>query len=434
MTQLPVNTADSLAVAGPGIHGDKGEDRRVLVLSSCFPSAVQPVHGAFIKERVRHVAQLPGTRVRVLSPIPYFPAIRWFKRWYPLSQIASEEDVDGLPVVRPRYPLPPKIGGHFHARLMYAAARRATARLREEDEPYDFDLIDAHFAYPDGVVAARLGLRYRKPVVITCRGEDIERFPELPLIGRRIRWALRAATRLVAVSRRIANRMEELGAKPQKITVIPNGVDVDKFRPMPMEQARRELGLPPDRPLVLAVGYRLELKGFHLLVDAIPRIRERYPDVLVAIVGGEARWENDFLPTIEERIRVNRVKDHVLLAGMRPPAELPNWYSAADLLAILSSREGSPNVLMEALACGLPAVATPVGGIPDVLSDPRLGALLPERSAEAAASGITEALSQTWDRAEIRRAAEGRTWHQAAQRVEEVFDRAVREYRPAPSP
>ena len=394
----------------------------MLVLSSAFPSRIQPVHGVFVKERVRHVARLPGTDIRVVSPVPYFPAIKCFKRWYPLSQIAREEIVDALEVVRPRYFLPPKVGGYFHAQLMYPPVRRTIEQLRSD---FDFDLIDAHFVYPEGVVAVMLGAACRKPVVITCRGEDIERFPDLPLIGERIRYALQEATQLVAVSRRIAERMEQLGADPDKISVIPNGVDLDKFRPLPVGQARAELDLPQGRPLVLAVGYRLELKGFHILVDAIPKIRERFPDVLVAIVGGQARWAADFLPAIEERIREHGVQDHVLLAGVRPQEELRQWYSAADLLSILSSREGSPNVLMEALACGLPAVATPVGGIPDVLSDSRLAVLLPERSAAAAAAGIVEGLSRSWDRGRIRRTMERRSWGETAHRVSEVFDRAL---------
>jgi len=232
----------------------------------------------------------------------------------------------------------------------------------------------------------------------------------------------------VAVSQRIADRMAQLGADPDKITVIPNGVDLEKFHPIPVQAARRELGLPEDRRLILAVGYRLELKGFHILVDAIPKIRERFPNVLVAIVGGEARWERDFLPEIEQRIQANGVEGHVILAGTRPQEELSKWYGAADVLSILSSREGSPNVLMEALACGLPAVATPVGGIPDLLCDSRLGILLSERSADAAAAGLTEALSRDWDRADVRRAIEGRSWHATAKLVDQVFDRALSQF------
>ena len=398
---------------------------RALVLAGgSFPSQIQPVHGVFVKERVRHVAQLPGVDVCVLAPSPYFPPFKSFRRWYPWSQIPRRDVVDGLHVERPKYPLLPKVGGYFHARLIEQAARRALRCIRD----FEFDLIDAHFAYPNGAAAVRLSRRLNKPVVITGRGEDIARYPDLPIIGTQVRQALREATQLVAVSSEIAERMERFGADPARITVIPNGVDCQKFQPIPKHQARKQLGLSTSRPLVLAVGYRLELKGFHLLIDAIPAIRARFPDALVAIVGGQARWAADYLPTIEERIRVHNVQDHVLIAGVRPQQELAAWYSAADVLSILSSREGSPNVLMEAMACGLPAVATRVGGIPEVLADARNGMLLPERSAEAAAVGISEALARDWDRDAVRRFAEQKSWHRTAEQVKEVFERAVAEH------
>ncbi|HID24448.1 MAG TPA: glycosyltransferase family 4 protein [Planctomycetaceae bacterium] len=419
------SVTEKLGEMGPCV--DTGSRvKRVLVLTGSFPSRGQPVHGVFVKERVRFVAQLPDIDVQVVSPIPYFPPIRWFPRWYPWSQVPLREEVDGLQVHRRRYFMPPAWGGYVQARLMYRATCKAAQEVRQR---FEFDLIDSHFIYSSGVVAVRLGKKHGVPAVITCRGEDIERFPDLPLIGRQIRWALREATQLIAVSRRIADRMVQLGADPDKVTVIPNGVDLDKFQPVPKEQARQQLGLPTDRPLVLAVGYRLELKGFHILVDAIASIRERFPDELAAIVGGEARWAKDFLPEIERRIRTNGVENHVILAGTRPQQELPKWYSAADVLCILSSREGSPNVLMEALACGLPAVATPVGGIPEVLKDRRLGILLPKRSAEAAAEGVTAALSRPWDRHQIRQAMQSRSWHETARQVREVFDRAMAQFR-----
>ena len=398
---------------------------RVLVLSGAFPSHVQPVYGVFVKERLRFLAQRPDVDLRVISPTPYFPPIKACKRWYPWSQIPREEVIDGMHVERPRYPFVPKLGGYIHPRLMFPAVIRATKKLMRR---FECDVIDSHFVYPNGVVATRLGKRLNRPVVITGRGEDIERFPDLPLIGSQIRRALHDATALIAVSERIAERMRLLGADPEKIAVIPNGVDCEKFYPIPTDVARGRLGLPQDRPLILAVGYRLELKGFHLLVDAIPAIKQRFPDVLVAIVGGQARWAADFLPEIEARISANKVQDHVILAGNRPQEELPAWYSAGDVLAILSSREGSPNVLMEALACGLPAVATRVGGIPDILSGRDYGILLDERSPAAAARGLIEMLERQPDRARIREDMLKKSWHETAHRVNEVFARAIAEY------
>jgi teichuronic acid biosynthesis glycosyltransferase TuaC len=409
--------------------GKAQQTRRVLVFASTFPSQVQPIHGVFVKERVRFVAQLPDVDVRVISPVPYFPPIRRFKRWYPLSQIPRAESIDGLSVERPRYFLPPKIGAMAHAHLMYLGARRAVRRSQRE---FDCDLIDAHFVYPDGVAATMFARRMNKPVVLTGRGEEILRFPDLPVIGRAIRWALPRATRLIALSVEIAESMERCGADPARITVIENGVDGQKFHPVPQREAQRKMQLPTDRPIVVSAGYRLERKGFHILIDAIPQIRQRIPNVLVVIVGGPARWGEDYTPVIEARIQANNVQDHVRLIGARPQEELSYWYSAGDVFALLTSREGSPNVLMESLACGTPAVATPIGGIPEVLSDSRLGVLLTERTAAEAARGIIQALRQTWDRPAIREAAEARSWSRTAERVNEVFTAAIEEYRARP--
>ena len=400
--------------------------RRVIVLAGgSFPSKNQPVHGVFVKERVRFVAAA-GVNVRVVSPVPYFPPIKWFKRWYPWSQVPKHDFVDGLEVFRPRYLLLPKISTNWHSQLVFAAANRVLRRLQPQ---FDFDLIDAHFAFPNGVAGVQLGKRFNKPVVITGRGEDIARFPDMPVIGPQIRKAICEATRLIAVSREIAGRMESFGADPKKITVIPNGVDTEKFCPIAQLDARQKLNLPLDRRIILAVGYRLELKGFHILVDALPKIRETFPDAMVVIVGGEARWAADFLPTIQERINLHRLQDHVIVAGDQPQNELRFWYSAADVLSILSSREGSPNVLMESLACGLPAVATAVGGIPDLLAQsPIIGRLLPERSAAASAVGLVQSLASPPDRAAIRNFAEQQSWLTTAQDVCAVFEQAIEEH------
>lgn len=401
----------------PGRH-------RVLVLSSTFPSRVQPIHGVFVKERIRAVSELPDIDVKVLSPVPYFPPIRAFKRWYPLSQIPRTEVIDGLEVSRPRYFLPPKIGGYWHHRLMSLGIGRTVARMARS---FPFEVIDSHFAYPDGVVAAMLGRKWNRPVVITGRGEDIARFPRLKVIGPAIRWALASATKLVAVTEEIGRLMEAEGADPGKITVIRNGVDTDKFRPTPRDKARAALGLPQDRQIVVSAGYRLEIKGFHLLIDAIPRIREAFPNLLVAIVGGQARWGLDYTSEIERHIRENQVEDYVVMPGARPPEEMPLWYSAADMFALLSSREGSSNVLMEALACGVPAVGAPVGGIAELLRDARLGVVLPERTVPAVAEGVVQALRHPWDREGIRKIMEGMSWHRTALAVREVWMAALEE-------
>jgi len=397
--------------------------RRILVLSSPFPSVVAPTSGVFVKNRVRAVADLPGYEVRVVSAIPYFPPIKLFKRWHVFSQYPREEVVDGLEVRRPRYPLLPKLGGRFESALMYPSVRRAVERIRRD---FDFDLIDAHWVYPAGVVGARLAQRYGKPLIVTGRGVDILHSPGVPVIGDRIRDAVRKATHFVALSPEIARAFESNGAEPDAISVIPNGVDCQTFHPIPQAEARRAVGLPDERPVVLSVGSREERKGFHLLVDAIGKIRDRFPNVLLAIVGGTLTFGKDYTSVIRDRVRANGLEEHVRLVDRCSQGDLARWYSAADLFALLSSREGSPNVVLESLACGTPVVATPVGGIPDELEDSQRGILLSERSSDAAAVTIADGLSRLWDRSYIRRSMEGRSWQSTAQKVSEVFDRALR--------
>lgn len=422
-TQLEATPHESSTVVAEGVSASACEPnpenpRRILVLSAAFPSSVMPTFGVFVKERIRALANLPGYEVRVIAPVPYFPPIKRFKKWYGWSQVPSRETIDGLDVIRPRYPMPPKIGGYLHSYLMYPSVLRAAKQIRRE---FDFDIIDSHFVYPAGVVGTMLGKRFKKPVMITGRGEDILSFPALPVIGSRIRWALKNADQLVALSKEIAAAMEANGATPDKISLIPNGVDCDKFHPVPQTEARNMLGLPLDRKIIVTVGNRQERKGFHILIDALPKIREQHPDAYVVIVGGPAPYGNDHTEIIEQRIREHGLEQHVRLAGHCEHDRLKYWYSAADLFALLTSREGSPNVLLEALACGVPAVATPVGGIPEVLADQRLGYLLPERSPEAAAVGIKEALSHSWDRGAIRGIMTKQSWRETAKQVTQAL-------------
>ena len=393
--------------------------RKLLVLSSSFPSVASPGFGLFVKERVRAIAALPGYDIRVVAPVPYFPPIRAFKRWYNWSQFPRYEIVDGLRVYRPRYPLIPKLGGYLHPTLMFPTVYRTVRKLRRE---FDFNLIDAHFSYPNGVVATRLGERFQRPVMITGRGEDMCRFPDYPVIGPQIRRGIAGAAHCIGVSREIADAFIANGASADQVSVISNGVDCTKFLPLPRDEARGRLGLATDAKIIISVGDRFENKGFHILVDAIAELRKKHPTVMGVIIGGPPKYGTDYTAVIEERVAKHGLQDRILLPGFVPHEELACWYSAADVFALLSAREGSPNVLVEALACGIPAVATAVGGVPDVLNEPALGSLVEERTSHAVAAKLDSALSTTWNRETIRAFMENRSWHETANAVRDIVE------------
>lgn len=389
---------------------------RILSLTWAFPSSVNGSAGVFVKERLKALNERDDFDLRVVYPIPYFPRLPLGGKWSKWAEFPAMETVEGIPVYFPRYVLPPKLGGYFAAELMWRSVSRCVERIHSE---FPFDLIDAHWTYPTGVLASKLGARWQCPVTVTGRGEDILRFPGLPRLGPAIRQAVPRFSHCVALSPEIARAYQTAGARADRITVIPNGVDCEKF--YPVKDAKQRLGLPTDRKIVVSVGNCQERKGFHLLVDAFAQVRRQHPDSYLVIVGGKPPYGEDYTEEINRRIEKQGLQDHVRMAGHCPHAELATWYSAGDVFALLSSREGSPNVLLEALACGVPSVATPVGGIPDELADERLGILLKERSVAEAVRGLNEAFDRPWDRQEIRRVMEERSWQKTADRVARVF-------------
>jgi glycosyltransferase involved in cell wall biosynthesis len=315
----------------------------------------------------------------------------------------------------------PKVGMPLHGPMMlrslFGSVRSLHTRAR-------FDLIDAHYVYPDGFAAVGLGRALGIPVVVSARGSDVNRFSDFPRIRPKLRETLAGAAGVIAVSGALRDRMVELGTPASKIEVIPNGVDLAVYAPRDRRAARARLGLE-DRRTLLYVGNLVPGKGVEILIDAFARLVEgggsaavTDPVQLVIVGGGPLR------PALEARARSRGVAGSVRFAGEIPHAALADWYSAADALCLASEREGWPNVLLEALACGTPVVATRVGGIPEIVVSDRIG-ILADGTPAAISAAAREALAREWDRAALRAHAEGFTWERAAASVVRVFERAL---------
>ncbi len=282
------------------------------------------------------------------------------------------------------------------------------------------DVIDAHFVFPDGFAAILLGRALNKPVVVSARGSDITLGLKLPLVNRLIGWTLQHAARVIAVSASLKELMVAHGTDPDKVTVIPNGVDTQLFYPLDQDAARHALGLPADAKIVLTVCSLVELKGVDLLIEAAALVRARYPGACRILVVGKGPERE----RLQRQIEQAGLGDMVRLVGTVPNRELVNWYNAADLFFLGSSREGWPNVVCEALACGTPVVATNVSGIPEIVDHDGLG-LLVERTPAAFAAGILAAFDTCWDRQFILERGRRRSWEQVAREVHAVFAKVV---------
>ena len=390
---------------------------RVLVVSSTFPSSTQPTRGVFVRERIRRLGR--RCEVVVVAPVPWFPLNRLIRK--ERAAVPSVEHQDGLTVYHPRFFSVPRYGKFLDGVFCYLSLLRFTRRLRRS---FPFEIIDAHFAFPDGLAATLLAKTLSCPVVVTLRG-TIVRLSGYPLHRPQLRWVLRHADRVTAVSESLAGVAVGLGLPRERVRVIPNGVDTRKFMPMDRIQARRLAGLPEHRKIMLTVAGIYEGKGQHTVVDILPSLREKYPDLLYVLVGNSRPGEQ-YRRRLTEAIWRLGLNDHVLIAGPQPHADLARWFSAADVSVLATQSEGWPNVLLESLACGTPAVATRVGGTSEIVRDGQDGALVPYDDPEALGQAIARALDRPWDRSALVQRARAFDWADSVENALDELNQALK--------
>lgn len=359
------------------------------------------------------VTTMTDTKLTVVSPVPYFPPINCNWR-FAYSQVSRHAVLDGIDVHYSRYLVTPKLGMSLYGLWMFLATLPTVMRIQRT---FDFDVIDAHYVYPDGFAAMLLGRWFKKPVIVSARGSDINQFKDLPMIRTLLKRTLLNVDKVIAVSHALKDSMVRLGIPPERVCVIPNGIDPGKFAPLPREEARKSLKIGRCR-LILSVGNLTENKGMDLLIKALHLLvcQRQRDDLRLAIVGdGPCR------PALERLITSIGFTDRVMLVGSVPHHDLRQWYSAADVFCLASEREGLPNVILESLACGTPVVATPAGGIPEVIYSERVG-LLTRRDEGHLADAIAMALERNWDRHALAQGVHGWTWDHVAAKLQDVFE------------
>jgi glycosyltransferase involved in cell wall biosynthesis len=240
-----------------------------------------------------------------------------------------------------------------------------------------------------------------------------------------ILWAARQAQASIGVCKALMDVLRDMGVDPRKLHVMRNGVDLQRFQRVPAPELRARTGLQPRQgPLLLSVGHLIERKGHHLVIEALAALLPQHPDARAVIVGeGEERAR------LEALARRLGVADRVMLTGSLPQTDLPRWYSAADVLVLASSREGWANVLLEAMACGTPVVATNIWGTPEVVASPQAGVLVEGRSGAGLAAGVERLLGARPAPGDVRTYAEGFSWDETSQKQLRLFRQMAAEHR-----
>ena len=380
----------------------------ILTVTTLFPNPVNPSHGSFVATRLEKLVASGDVDVEVIAPVPWSPS------WVPYSPSGRLDRVPrfrmhgGLKVHHPRYLVVPKVGMTLTPHTLFRTLRSNLQELLAQGRR--FDLIDAHYFYPDGVAAVRLAEEFGIPVVVTARGTDLNLIPEYRSPRRMIRHAAARADGLITVCQALKDRLVELGTAADDVVVLRNGVDLQLFSPMDRQVARARLGL--TRRTLASVGGLVERKGHHHAIRALPALPET--DLLIVGEGPERRRL--------ERIAVQEgVSGRVRFLGRMEQKQLPEVYNAVDALVLASSREGWANVLLEAMACGTPVVASAVWGTPEVVAAPEAGVLMKTLDTDGVVEGVTRLFSMNPDRAVTRRYAEGFSWDATTQGQLKLF-------------
>lgn len=420
----PAGTSSDLA-SDSGVRTDGRRRLRVLVVTKLFPSAASPTFAVYNGLQMAALARVCDVDVR--ATVPWFPGARILRRWSPSGQFAelpARETVHGLDVRHPRFLALPRVGRAV-APALYAASLWPSLRgLRGK-----VDVVLGCWAFPDGLAAIQIARYLGAAAAVKVHGSDLNVLAEDRTLRRLLEAGLPKVDRLIAVSRPLGERAIALGVPADRVEVVSNGIDREIFKPADRSEARRALGLPTDGRLIAYVGRLDRAKGLLELLEAFRELSGRHPDLRLAIVG-----DGPELAKCQQAAASGSGgeggggegggKGRIFLPGALPMPKVAAWIAACDVLTLPSWNEGTPNVLLEAFACGRRVVATSVGGIPDVVSSPELGELVPVRDVPALTAALERVAYTPYVPETLTRAAPY-GWPESGARLRDVLQAAV---------
>ncbi len=385
---------------------------KVLIVTNLFPNNREPNRGIFVKQEVLELSKLCD--LQVIAPVPWAPFTG-----KPNTHIVNTEEIEGITTYHPRRLVIPKVLRSLYAFLFFISIFPALKRIKKS---FDFEVIYALWIYPDGVASVAFAKFFKVPVFLHALGCDINQYTKFFLRKAQITWGLRNADGIFSVSNALKNKMLQLGIPSEKIDVIPNGIDAEKFRPMDQGHCRKTLHIPPDLKCILFIGSLETVKGAEYLIEAFHQVQKKYPDPVHLFIIGKGVLEN----TMKKKISAYGLESRVTLVGAVKHDRIPLWLNASDIFCLPSIREGMPNVILEALSCGKPVVASRVGGIPELITKTDYGILFPPNDTHALAASLVSALEKNWDSGIIYRHFSTRSWKVIAEEIQDKFQKTSR--------
>ena len=392
---------------------------RVLSLATLYPNEGRPNFGVFVARQMEAVAALGDIEPVVINAvgIPPWPLSR-LARAREARALAATACIGGVDIHRPRFTALPAFGAWTNARALARAVLPLARRLHAQQP---FGVVDAQFFWPDGPAAVRIGRALGLPVSIKARGADIHHWGTARGSRHQVIAAGRAAQGLLAVSSGLAQDMARLGMPAERIVLHRTGLDHTLFRVQNRAACRAALGLPAGVPMLATVGALIARKGQSFVIEALAAI----PGAILLLAG--AGPDEASLRLLAARLGVS---DRVRFLGPVPHGQLPAVLGAADVFVLPTLSEGLANAWVEALACGVPVVTTPIPGAQELLTEPAFGRLAP-RDPAAIAAAVSNLLASPPTPQEVARAAQGFSWQENAAALAAHWRRLTAQANPA---
>ncbi len=381
---------------------------RITVVTSYFPTSARPYGGNSAFQTLR--CMKAHASIEVVSPQEHYPNIPGLRpsRYEPVDLTWQAPEFETTYV---SYPVIPLLTRPFNGRVVTDILLPHVRMTRP-------DLILNYWLYPDGYAAVKIARQLDVPVIVGAIGSDMRARSDRFTV-KLVRETMLQADAVITVSEELRQLAIEQGVPGEKVTAILNGCDTAVFHPGDREEARARVQCDPAAELIVYGGNLFAAKGLGELMEAFIMLAKSRPRLLVAFVG-----QGPYRDSLAKRVAMAGMESRVLLPGRTDASGMAHWMRAADVFCLPSYSEGCPNVIVEALACGRPIVATNVGGIPELVKEGS-GLLVPPRDAGALRRALDMALTRQWDTVEIARTST-RSWETVAGETLTVCRRCMR--------
>ena len=378
---------------------------KILAISHLFPNLKESRYGIFVARQLSELNRL-GAEITVIVPRVWCPRLAmYFDRWKNQDHKCTLREFEGIETISVPYL---RLPGNFYNRWSGLAAFRAMkSKALKLHKSKKFDVIYATDLFPDGDAAVRLAQHLKIPAACLCIGVDVNiTAHSIKIINRHFVRIVKALDGTLACGQSVADKIKTVtGKNPLCVYGV---LDLEEFSPVPDKTpARKELGLPLDKTIVLYAGYLTKRKGVYELLEAINRVQKKYPDILLIMCGTGPEEK-----TLQKLIQEKSIGHTVRLTGEVAPEQMNRWMQASDLFVLASHTEGMPNVIMEAMACGLPVVATAVGGLPGAIGDCDGAILIPPANVNKLEKAIVKVMNDNQLQASMRIASRKRAEEQ----------------------